>query len=166
MTLILTPPYTEPVVIVKDNVSAIRLVALSGLSTSVGIFEFEVLSKDRVNLCRDPEYVPVVTASAAAKLGPISTEQYKPSNTIDGDISSWTSTCYIPPQANGSSYLEYQFKKPITFIAWRMLCEGNYIAGVNGMKIQALIDGVWADVECFTQDPVWRYVTWKELTVV
>lgn len=166
MTLIVTPPYTEPVVPDKSNVTALRLVALGGLSTSVGIFEFEVFDKNRINLCRDPEYVPTVTASAAAKLGPISTETYKPSNTIDGDYYSWPATCYIPPQANGSSYLEYQFKKPITLVAWRMVCEGNYIAATNGMKLQAQVDGVWGDVECVTQDPVWRFATWKEFTVV
>lgn len=141
----------------------VRLVALTAVSSQVGVHEFQIYDSTNKNLCREPGTVPTVTFSPAANGGTMGS--YPPSNTIDGNMSDWTATCYMNAAANGTAFLEYTFPIAINILKWVMKAEGNWLPAPNGMKVMVFSNDVWVDLKATTPIPGWTTHETKEFTV-
>lgn len=144
--------------------SKVRLVLLTSARGQVGVQELRIFDNTGKNLCRETDYVPTIIYSPGSDPGTMAS--YPPSNTIDGDISSWTSSCYILSKTDGTYFLEYTFPHAINIVAWELKAESSWVPGTAGAKLMVLKDNVWIDLNSTTADPAWTQNELKRFTVV
>lgn len=138
--------------------------ATSGM---IGCHEFQLFDAQGRNLCRTAGFIPKIGYTKKLTQGPwFDPVRWGPDKTIDGNISSWESTCYGNPSALRDSFIQYTFLADFMPTRWSFKCEGNYIPGSPGVALERLNSlGQWVDVTGTGVPTTWSNNSTKNFTM-